>query len=425
MADMKNRIYWLEHLPAAPVIPVEPFSNRCDVAIVGGGFTGLSTALHLARRGLAVSIFENNTAGSGASTRNAGMTLAGLKLSPQALIGRYGKAQAIRLYRASLAAIEFTERLIHQEGIQCEFLRCGAIWAAYAQRHRRELNAVRQLLNDTFNHETWTVDGRAMQTELDSPYYCGGLVDPLSAGVQPAKLIHGLLKSALTAGVRICEHTPVTAVTACSGHYQLKTPRGMVRAEKVIVATNGYTPSFFKFLRRRVIPIGSYIIVTEPLPPDIAPQLIPQGRMVFDTKHLLYYFRMVEGNRLLFGGRVSFGQMDDRSAAEKLQQEMHQVFPQLKPFQTEFYWSGNVCFTFDQMPHLGQDNGIYYALGYCGHGVAMSIYAGYTLAEMIAGEAVDNPFTELAFKSRFYYRQKPWFLPLAGAYYRMIDRLER
>jgi glycine/D-amino acid oxidase-like deaminating enzyme len=422
---MKNRIYWLEHLPAAPLIPATSLSARCDVAIVGGGLTGLSAALYLARKGLAVSIFENNTAGSGASTRNAGMTLAGLKLSPQALIGRYGKAQAIRLYRTSLAAIEFTERLIHQEGIECEFLRCGALWAAYAQRHRREFDAVRQLLNETFNHETCTVDGRAMQAELDSPYYCGGLVDPLSAGVHPAKLIHGLLKSALTAGVRIFEHTPVTAVTGGSGHCQLKTSRGMVRAEKVIAATNGYSPSFFKFLRRRVIPIGSYIIVTEPLPPDIAPQLIPQGRMVFDTKHLLYYFRMVGGNRLLFGGRVSFGQMDDRSAAEKLQQEMHQVFPQLKPFQTEFYWSGNVCFTFDQMPHLGQDNGIYYALGYCGHGVAMSIYSGYTLAEMIAGQAVDNPFTELAFKSRFYYRQKPWFLPLAGAYYRMIDKLER
>jgi glycine/D-amino acid oxidase-like deaminating enzyme len=422
---MKNRIYWLENLSAAPVIPVEPFRESCDVAVVGGGLTGLSTALHLARKGLAVSIFESDAAGSGASSRNAGMTLAGLKLSPHDLIGCYGTARAIRLYRASLAAIEFTEKLIHQEGIECEFLRCGALWAAWTRHHRQGFDVAQELLLKTFSHKTHTVDREDMPGELGSPYYCGGLVDPLSAGVNPAKLTRGLLKSALAAGVHVFEHTPVTAITGRSGHCQLKTSRGMVRAEKAVAATNGYTPTFFKSLRRRVIPIGSYVIVTEPLPPDVAKQLIPQGRMVFDTKHLLDYFRMVGGNRLLFGGRVSFGRMDDRTAAEKLQQEMHRVFPQLKPFRIEYYWSGNVCFTFDQMPHLGQDNGIYYALGYCGHGVAMSIYSGYTLAEMIAGEPVDNPFTELAFKSRFYYRQKPWFLPLAGAYYKMIDRLER
>lgn len=422
---MKNCSYWLENLPAAPEIPVEPFSNHCDVAVLGGGFTGLSTALHLARKGLKVSIFEKDAVGSGASTRNAGMALAGLKLAPQDLIGRYGEAHAARLYRASLASIDFTEKLIQKEGIECEFLRCGALWAAYAQRHWRGFDRLHRLLYQTFNHETRTVDGHALKAELDSPYYCGGLVDPISAGVNPAKLIRGLLKSALAAGVRIFEHTPVSAMTERNGLYQLKTARGPVAAEKIVAATNGYTPSFFKFLRRRVIPIGSFIIVTEALPPDLARQLIPQGRMVFDTKHLLYYFRLVGGIRLLFGGRVKFGQIDDRTAAATLQQEMHQVFPQLKPFHIEYYWSGNVCFTFDQMPHLGRDNGIYYALGYCGHGVAMSIYSGYTLAEMITGESVDNPFTELAFQSRFYYRKKPWFLPLAGAYYKMIDRLER
>jgi glycine/D-amino acid oxidase-like deaminating enzyme len=424
---MKNRVYWLENLSEseASSIPVDNLSETCDVAVIGGGLTGLSTAFHLACRGVSVSILENNSIGSGASIRNAGMTLTGFKLSPDELLYRYGKEHAARLYRTSLEAIDFAEKFIQDQGIHCDFFRCGALWAAYAKRHYKGFDATQRLLKGTFSHETYTVASRDLKGELGSPFYCGGLVDPQSAGVNPVKLIRGLLKSALAAGVCIYEHTPVTAMTCRNRHYHLQTSRGAVRAEKVVIATNGYTPPFLGSLRRRVIPVVSYIIVTEALSPNIAQELIPHGRMVFDTKHLLYYFRLVEGNRLLFGGRVSFAKMSDRTAAEKLQHEMRAVFPQLKPFQIEYYWSGNVCFTFDQLPHLGRENGIYYALGYCGHGVAMSLYSGCNLAKMIMNESVDNPFQKLAFTPRFYYRKKPWFLPLAGAYYKIIDGFAR
>jgi glycine/D-amino acid oxidase-like deaminating enzyme len=422
---MENRIYWKESLPEASPIPEEPPPDTCDVAVIGAGLTGLSTAYHLARKGASVCVLESGLAGDGASMRNGGMTLTGLKLFPHELISRYGREQALRLYRASVTVIDFIEELIRREGIDCDFSRCGALWAAYARSHVKDLEAAQSILRNTFDYETRLVGRKELPDELGTKLYHGALIDPLSAGLNPAKLTRGLLNLARKTGVRICERTPVTGMVHRNRHIRLETDRGGVRAAKVVAATNGYTPSFLKFLRRRVIALRSYIVVTEPLPPELAKELIPQNRMVFDTKHLLYYFRRIDGSRLLFGGRVSFGAMEDRSAAEKLQQSLQDVFPQLKPFRVEYFWSGNVGFTFDQMPHLGCDHHIYYALGYCGHGVAMSVYAGHGLAGMISGESVDMPFSDLEFTSRFYYREKPWFLPLAGAFYKLMDRLER
>ncbi len=422
---MKNRIYWTDNISEIPAISQEPLPDFCDVAVIGGGFTGLSTAFHLARKTASVCVFETDTIGSGASTRNAGMVLAGFKSPPQELIRNKGREQAVKLYRASLAAIDFVEALIQHEDIDCNFNRYGALWAAYSQSHFEDLVVTQQLLKETFNHETYLVNRQDLSTELGAKPYHGGLVDPLSAGLNPGKLTHGLLSRTQKSGVKIYEHTPITDLICRNGHFQLETSLGRIGASDVVVATNGYTPPFLKFLRRRVIPIGSYIIVSEPLGPALANELIPGERMVFDTKNLLYYFRLIEDNRLLFGGRTSFRRIDDRTAAEKLQQSMQEVFPQLKPFRVEYFWSGNVCYTFDHLPHLGQDNDTYYALGYCGHGVAMSIYAGHALACMIAGESIDVPIVTHEFESRFYYRKNPWFLPLAGAIYKLMDRFAR
>lgn len=422
---MKNHIYWIDHIFETPAISQEPLPDFCDVAVIGGGFTGLSTALHLTRKTASVCVFESDMIGSGASTRTAGMVLTGFKSPPQELIRHKGIKQAVQLYKTSLAAIDFVETLIQQEDIDCDFNRYGALWAAYSQHHFEDLVETQQLLKETFNHETYVVNRQDLPTELGTKIYHGGLVDPLSAGLNPGKLTYGLLSRTQKSGVKIYEHTPITGLIRQNGHFQLLTPLGRVRATEVVVATNGYTPPFLKFLRRRVIPIGSYIIVSEPLGPALANELIPKGRMVFDTKNLLYYFRLIENNRLLFGGRTSFKRVDDRTAAEKLQQSMGMVFPQIKPFRAEYFWSGNVCYTFDHLPHLGQDGDTYYALGYCGHGVAMSIYAGYALACMIAGESIDVPFTSQKFETRIYYRKNPWFLPLAGVIYKLMDRLVR
>jgi glycine/D-amino acid oxidase-like deaminating enzyme len=422
---MQHRIFWTERrpVPSAPAAGLLP--GRCDVAVVGGGLTGLSTAYHLAVAGLSVVVLEQDRIGSGASTRNAGMTLTGLKFTPRDLVRRYGRTQALRLYRISLEAVDMVESLVRQGAIDCEFDRCGALCAAVTRHHLADMEADRQFLRQALSLDTLMVQGCDLSRELGSPLYCGAHVDPLSAGLDPAGLVGGLLKLAVEKNVHIREMTPLTAVVRENGRFRLRTPAGALTAGELVMATNGYTPSLFPFLRRRIIPVGSHVIVTERLPPDLAAELIPRNRMVFDSKHLLFYFRRVGGGRLLFGGRVSFGRIDERIAAKRLQQALHVVFPQLKSVNARFHWSGNVCFTFDKMPHIGSRNGVWFALGYGGHGVAMSAYFGRLLSDLITGRTKAHPFLNLPFEQRFYYRKRPWFLPPATAGFKFLDWAER
>jgi glycine/D-amino acid oxidase-like deaminating enzyme len=395
------------------------------VAVIGGGFTGLMVALELARDGKAVRVFDQGVAAGGASSRNAGQMLAGLKLSPHALIQKYGAARAVELYRATLDAIAFTESFVAREHIDCDFHRYGALWCAYSARHLDGLAAARALLASAFAHETQLVSRADLSSEIGSDYYHGGLVDPLSAGLHPGKLVMGLMTRAVEAGVSLHEHTAVESARRTPRGFQLTTPAGTIEAAHVAVATNGYTPEHLSWFRRRVIPIGSYIVVTEPLSESRARSILPRGRMAFDTKKFLFYFRLTSDHRLLFGGRSSFARIDDSEASRILAASMREVFPQLADCAVDYSWSGNVGFTFDQLPHIGEHEGMHFAMGYCGHGVANSLYFGHHLANLLRGQQGTIPFAELPFRTRFYYRRRPWFLGLAGRYFRIVDRLER
>lgn len=422
---MKNISYWLETAPAPPALPPGPLPDRCDVAVIGGGLTGLMIALERARDGQAVRVFDQGRMASGASLRNAGQMLAGLKLSPGALITKYGQARAVELYRATLDAIAFTESFVAREQIDCHFHRHGALWCAYSARHYDDLAATRDLMASTFGHQTQLVSGADLGTELGSDYYHGGLVDPLSGGLHPGQLVMGLLMRTMEAGVGLHENTPVESVQRTPRGFRLTTPAGTIEAAQVAVATNGYTPEHLSWFRRRVIPIGSYIVVTEPLGETRARSILPRGRMAFDTKKFLFYFRRTPDDRLLFGGRTSFARIDDVEACRILAASMREVFPQLADCAVDYSWSGNVGFTFDQLPHIGEHEGMHFAMGYCGHGVASSLYFGHHLANLMRGQHSTLPFAELPFPARFFYRRHPWFLPLAGLYFQMVDRKER
>lgn len=425
MNRVKNSSCWLDTAPAAPVLTPGPLPARCDVAVIGGGFTGLMVALELARDGEAVRVFDRVVAAGGASSRNAGQNLAGPKLSPSSLIKKYGPERAVELYRATLDAIAFTESFVAREHIDCHFHRHGALWCAWSARHFDGLAAARDLLASTFGHETQLVSRADLSSEIGSDYYHGGLVDPLSAGVHPGKLVMGLMTRAVEAGVGLHEHTPVESVRRTLRGFTLTTTAGMIEAARVVVATNGYTPEHLSWFRRRVIPIGSYMVVTEPLSESLARSILPRGRMAFDTKKFLYYFRLTPDNRLLFGGRSSFARIDDNEAGQILSASMREVFPQLADCAVEYSWSGNVGFTFDQLPHIGEHEGMHFAMGYCNHGVANSLYFGHHLANLMRGKPATIPFAELPFRTRFYYRRRPWFLGLAGRYFRIVDRMER
>jgi glycine/D-amino acid oxidase-like deaminating enzyme len=209
-------------------------------------------------------------------------------------------------------------------------------------------------------------------------------------------------------------------------HWRIITSRGALRAREVFVGTSGYTGAATPALRRKLIPIGSYIITTEVLPEALARELSPRNRMIYDSKNYLYYYRLTPDRRMLFGGRAAFfpeTRESIRKSAEILRRGMIHVYPQLHDVKVEYVWGGTLDFAFDIMPHAGQMDGIYYAVGYAGHGVAMATWQGQQMAQMIAGQKPENPFVGIPFPGAplGLYNGKPWFLPLAGAWYKFKD----
>lgn len=401
-----------------------PLPAVVDVAVIGGGYTGLSAALHLAKSGASVAVLEQQAIGWGASSRNGGQVLTGLKHGVLDLIRRFGKERAQFLFQSSLHSLACVEALIREEQIDCDYHRCGHIEAAYKPGHLRDLELTQQALARDFGHPTQILRRNEQSAELDSRFYHGVLVDEHSGGLQPAKFVHGLAQAALRRGASLHTGTIVNAIQKEGTGFAVGTTRGTLRSAEVFVATNGYTGRVTQQLQRRIIPIGSYIIATAPLPPDLAGRLIPRKRMVFDTKNFLYYFRLAGENRMIFGGRAAFSPSTPattRLSAEILAHDMVRVFPDLRGVRVEYAWGGTLGFTMDLYPHAGQMDGLWYAMGYAGHGVAMATYLGQQMALRMMGQPAEIPFENQNFRAVPFYTGNPWFLPFAAWWYKFLD----
>jgi glycine/D-amino acid oxidase-like deaminating enzyme len=426
---MQETNYWLTTVNMPQGTTTLP-SESVDVAILGAGFTGLSAARTLTRNGAKVAVLESQTIGWGASSRNGGMVLTGLKLGVNKLISMYGRERTQRMYAASLESIDRVEKIVQEESIDCDFARCGHLEVACKQQHFDDYARQVEIIAREFNHHLRIVNRQELRGEIGSRIYHGGMVDDISAGCNPARYVAGLGRAALQAGACIVENTAVEKMERDSRQgsagWKLTTPRGPVFARNVLVATSGYTGSATPALRRKIIPIGSYIITTEVLPEALAQELSPRNRMIYDSKNYIYYYRLTPDRRMLFGGRAAFfPETGDsiRKSAGILRQGMIDVYPQLRDTRIDHVWGGTLDFAFDIMPHAGEMDGIYYALGYAGHGVAMATWQGHKMAEMIMTGKTDNPFVGIPFPGAplGLYREKPWFLPLAGMYYKFLD----
>ena len=423
-ADFERRSFWQATMPALPDRSRAPLPASADVVVIGGGYTGINAARELARRGVAVSLLEANTLGYGASTRNGGIVHAGYKWGPRELIKRYGDETGRALYRETLDGYETVKRLITIESIDCDFREVGHLELAYAPSHVRELHHAQASLA-SMGTETSIVPREQIRSEIGSDAYFGALVVSSSGLLHPGRYFAGLADAAASAGADLHENARARTIRRRPvGGFEVETARGTISAADVFVATNGYTDGVVPSLRRRIIPIGSYIIASEPLPEELAREISPKGRSFFDTKNFLYYWHVSADRRMVFGGRASFMPTSIDQTAAILHKGLLEVHPQLAGYRIDYAWGGNVGFTFDRMPHVGRTSqGVAYAMGCCGTGVALMTHLGTKVGEWLAGgEApalarLKFPLVPAPYEGR------PWFLPFAGEWFRLQDRL--
>ncbi|MCB8966723.1 MAG: FAD-binding oxidoreductase [Ardenticatenaceae bacterium] len=395
-----------------------------DVAVIGGGYTGLNAARVLARANINVVVLERYTVGWGASSRNSGIVTTGNKQAIQRFFRRRGAELTQPIWRAALDAVDLVGEIIADEGLACDFRRRGHITLALKPRHVASLQAQADWFAERLGHQMQVLSAAALREEIGSDRYYGGVVDEWGATLNPAAYAYGLAQVARRYGAKICENARVTRVEWLPHGFNLYTSQGMVQAQEVVLATNGYTDGLIRPLRTTTIPVGNYSIVTEPLPPAQQEALSPNGRAFFDSRRSLHYFRLTPDGRLLLSGRTHWTlDGDPIDSAKYLCTQMAKTFPMLRDIPITHSWSGQLGMTFDGLPRLGRGAGVHYALGYNGYGVAMATYLGTELGLLLSRQKTHSPFLELPHQRKFYYRKRPWFLPMAITGLRLLDWL--
>ena len=421
---VKNAPIWWEDAPPVSIAP-KPVASSCDVAIVGAGYTGLSAAITLARAGREVQVFDKMRAGEGASSRNGGIASGNLRPSLSQMIRRFGRERAIAMQVEAKVAREDLVQFIAQESIDCDFKLTGRFTGASSPDQYDKLRREAEVLASTLGIEAFALDRAHQRDALGTDYYWGGLVRMDIGGLHPAKLLAGMLRVADGSGASIHGETAVVHIAPANGGFDIQTTRGKVRARHVIVATNGYTDAANPWLRRRLVPVASCIIATEPISANLMHTLMPKGYMCGETRKLHYYYRpSPDGRRILFGGRG--GSLGDASASAtpRLKRALVDVFPELDDTGVTHSWFGYVAMNRDMVPRIFSHDGIHYAAGYCGSGVVWARWAGQKAALNVLGGTQERSALDFRPPRAIpFYTGKPWFMPALFAWYELLDRL--
>ncbi|GAB4180750.1 MAG: FAD-binding oxidoreductase [Thalassobaculales bacterium] len=421
--DFRPTPFWWERTPR-PALAERALPARADVLVVGSGYTGLAAALQTARGGRHTVVLDAEDAGFGCSTRNGGQISTSIKPGFAALARRHGPDRALAILREGHNSLAWAGEFVAAEGIDCDFRRCGRFHAAHSPAQYEALARGLDAQVKGLEVEAHLVPRAEQHRELGSDAYHGGVLLAAHCSLDPARFHQGLLERALAAGAEVHPRTPATAIRREGDGFVVDTARGRIAARQVAIATNGYSGRLVPWLRRRVIPIGSYIIATEPLVPEVMARLMPRDRIVSDTRKVVYYYRASpDGRRILFGGRVSLNETDPRVSGPLLRAELIRLFPELAGVRMSHSWAGLVAYTFDELAHCGEHEGLHYAMGYCGSGVGMAGYLGTRMGQRLLGLAEGRTaFDGLAFETRPFYTGNPWFLAPSIAYYRWRDR---
>ncbi|MFO1455461.1 MAG: FAD-binding oxidoreductase [Steroidobacteraceae bacterium] len=422
---MKMVSYWLDTAPPFTSAASGPPEGEADVVVVGAGFTGLSAALALAKKGAKVVVLEAGHVAGEASGRNGGMCNNGFAQDFHGMSTALGLERAVTLYRAFDAGVDKVESLVAEEGIDCQFARVGKLKLAAKPAHYDKLARSQALMAEHVDPESRMVTRAVQRAEIGSDRYFGGLLFGKSAALHVGRFGVGLAEAAARRGARIHEHTPVTGLRRLAGQaHEVTTPRGSLRARQVLLATGTSSVGPLGWFRRRIVPVGAFLVVTEPLPIELLDRLTPRRRNTTDTRNFVNYFRVTPDDRLLFGGRARFAASNATSDAKSgaiLRRSMVALFPELADVRIDYCWGGMVDMTQDRLPRAGERDGIFYSMGYSGHGTQMSTYMGAAMAEVLDGRADLNPWREFDWPPIPGHFGRPWFLPLVGAYYKFQD----
>ncbi|MBM3490399.1 MAG: FAD-binding oxidoreductase [Alphaproteobacteria bacterium] len=413
---------------ASPSPPCPPLAGEveADVAIVGAGYTGLSAALRLAEAGARAAVLEAHEPGWGASGRNGGQVIAGLKHDPDELLALYGAEAGRQALDCSAAAADLVFELIERHAIACDAQRQGWIQAAHRTGSLAPLRRRYQQLA-ALGHPVEWLEADQARALIGLPGYVGGWLDRRGGVVQPLSYARGLARAALTKSATVHAGSPATRLARQDGRWRVETPAGAVRAATVLLTSNGYTDDLWPGLRQSVIPVYSVQVATQPLGHNLARGLLPSGQAVSDTHRLLWYFRKDAAGRLVMGGGGSAYARDLPRLAAGLRRRVQGLSPELAEVPFAFAWGGRVALTRDHLPHLSElAPGLWAGLGYNGRGVAMATMLGHVLADRALGSV----------RPRFVFPATPLRrIPLHGlrglavsgmrAYYRLRDRLER
>ena len=424
--SFKSSPYWWENA-SRPKIEIKRIPAKIDVAIIGSGYTGLCAAFTLAQAGCEVVVFDAEEAGWGCSSRNGGQVSTSIKPGLRKLRGQFGEAAANQIIKEGQNSLDWLKNFIAREKIDCSFKVPGRFFAAHNQREFDRLAATLKAQPASLKVNAKLVTRAEQRKELGTDIYHGGAVFTSHASLDPALYHSGLLAKVLKAGVTVITNCQVKKIRKHNAKFSLDTQLGSFKANKVIVGTNGYTGQLTPWLCRRVIPIGSYMIATEVINDNLMNELMPTDRVISDTRKVVYYYRpSPDRRRIIFGGRVTTGEVDVKRSGALLRRDLIGIFPELKNVKISHSWMGFVAYTFDELPHIGEYEGIHYAMGCCGSGVGMASYLGTRVAEKVLGlKESETAFDRLTFETRPFYTGKPWFLPATVAYYRWRDGTDK
>ncbi|MNF48888.1 Gamma-glutamylputrescine oxidoreductase [compost metagenome] len=423
---MRSESYWLDTAPAFTGAQTGALPARVDVVVVGGGFTGLSAARALALKGASVAVLEAGRVVGEASGRNGGHCNTGVAQDYGSLVASLGAERARAYYRAYESAVQTVVTLVEEEGIACDLKRSGKLKLAAKPQHYEGLARTCELIRREVDAEVELLSAEEARAEVDSAQFHGGLLQRNGVQMHVGRFGVGLAEVAARHGALIYQQTTVQGWKAEAGGYRIDTNRGSLQAGQVLMATGACQHGGLSWYRRRIVPVGSFIVATEVLPEALLDRLLPQQRSYVTSRMIGNYFRVTPDNRLLFGGRARFamsGGSSDAKSGKILQAAMVQMFPQLAHVKVDYCWGGLVDMTSDRLPRAGQHGGVYHSMGYSGHGVQMSVHMGQVMAEVMDGKVEANPWRELNWPAIPGHFGKPWFLPVVGAYYRLQDYL--